>query len=337
MAYDSESDVIILFGGISYPSLNGYHVQQTWAYDFESNNWTDLQPDIQPIGRHHMGIVYDVESDRVILFGGYVSSAIDSASSETWAYDYNSNSWELMEPERSPVGRFYGSMSYDNQADVSILYGGASEFSNNAELGDTWAYDYNSDDWVRMVPEPHPPARWRHAISYDIESETHVLFGGSFGNIFGGEARDDVCWTYDHSSDEWVNKDSNFDPDLPGPPENPLVLYDGYAMYLTWEAPSNDTGHAITGYRIYRGTESGQLTLLVETDSVLIYPDANVMPGETYFYEITAVTPVGEGEASEEFSFSIPAPLPVLEFVVGVVAVLVVIIGLVAWRRRRTH
>ncbi|MDF1540017.1 MAG: kelch repeat-containing protein [Candidatus Thorarchaeota archaeon] len=334
MVYDSESDVIILFGGMNFPSLNGYHVQQTWAYDFETNTWTNLEPAVQPIGRHHMGITYDVESDRVIMFGGYVSSALDHANGDTWAYDYNSNTWELMEPDRFPLGRFYGSMSYDNITDVTILYGGASEFANNAVLGETWSYDYNNDEWFKMEADPHPPARWRQASAYDTKTGIHVMIGGSYGDIFGGEAREDICWTYNHTNDEWTNQDGSFDPDTPGPPENLLVINEGYGIFLTWEMPVNDTGYAISGYRIYRGT-GGDLALLAETDSVLIYPDNDVMPGVTYYYSITAFTPAGEGEPSQVFAYASPVSLPIVEISIGIGVSLILIVAAIRWKRQR--
>ncbi|NIW44845.1 MAG: hypothetical protein GWN30_08790, partial [Gammaproteobacteria bacterium] len=36
MAYDSESDVIVLFGGLSD---GGVFNDETWVFDINSNNW----------------------------------------------------------------------------------------------------------------------------------------------------------------------------------------------------------------------------------------------------------------------------------------------------------
>lgn len=70
MAYDSQSDRIILFGGrvsVSYLGVNG----ETWAYDYNANVWTNRNPTYAPSARYGHAMAYDSQSDRVILFGGY--------------------------------------------------------------------------------------------------------------------------------------------------------------------------------------------------------------------------------------------------------------------------
>ena len=336
LVYDSESDIMVLFGGLDFPALFGHHIQQTWVYDFDTNNWTNMEPDVQPIGRHHTSMVYDSESDRVILFGGYVSSAPDEASSETWSYDYNTNSWNEMDSDSNIEARFYGAMAYDASSDRSILYGGAWDYSNNAGLGDTWAYDYNADSWEKMVPNPHPPERWRHSSAFRSETNEIILVSGSFGDIEGGEKKADSMWTYDYENDRWSNLDGNFVPALPGAPENPIIMiYDG-VVYLTWEPPSNETGQAITGYNIYRGTESADLELFSSLGSVLFFQDISMTPGTTYYYQITAVTPAGEGIPSVTFSAGLPASVPILEISIGVGVILLVSICFFYRRKKQT-
>jgi N-acetylneuraminic acid mutarotase len=334
MVYDSESDVIVLFGGIDFPNFLGHHIQQTWAYDFDSNNWTNMEPALQPIGRHHASMTYDSAADRVILFGGYVSSATNEASEETWSYDYNSNTWIEMDTDSNPEGRFYGALSYDAASNRSVLYGGAWEYSSyHAELGDTWAYDYESNDWEKMNPDPHPPERWRHSMVYNEVSDTIILVGGSFGSITGGESRTDAMWEYDYDNDTWSSLDGNFNPPPPGAPENPIVMtYDG-AVILTWEPPFNETGQAIMGYNVYRGTEQTNMVLYASLGPILFYQDISMSPGVTYYYSISAVTPTGEGLPSVVFTAGIPPLFPIVE--VSVVAVVgLVIIGLFIRRQR---
>jgi N-acetylneuraminic acid mutarotase len=333
MVYDSESDVIILFGGLDFPELFGHHVQQTWVYDLDTNIWTNMEPTTQPIGRHHASMTYDTESDRVILFGGYVSSAVDEASSDTWSYDYNTNTWVQMDPDSNPEGRFYGALTYDNSSDRAILYGGGWDYSTNSELGDTWAYDSNSDSWELMSPDPHPPERWRHSMTYRAADDSILLIGGSFGDIEGGERRSDAFWEYNYENDSWSNLDDGFNPSIPGAPENPLVIAIDSAFVITWEPPSNETGQAITGYNIYRGTEETSMELYASLGDVLFYQDIGMNPGITYFYSITAITPAGEGTHSEIFTVGIPAPFPIFE--VSIVTIMIIIIVLVYIRRQR--
>jgi fibronectin type 3 domain-containing protein len=78
---------------------------------------------------------------------------------------------------------------------------------------------------------------------------------------------------------------------------------------LTWTAPSNNGGATITGYLVYRGTSSGEKTLLASLDNLLTYTDHSVANGQIYYYQASAVNSVGEGPLSNEAS-AIPATTP---------------------------
>jgi parallel beta-helix repeat protein len=78
---------------------------------------------------------------------------------------------------------------------------------------------------------------------------------------------------------------------------------------LTWEPPSNDGGSPVTGYKIYKGTESGNLSLIATIGDILYYKDIGVINGNTYYYVVTALNIVGEGSPSFEID-AIPATVP---------------------------
>ncbi len=86
-------------------------------------------------------------------------------------------------------------------------------------------------------------------------------------------------------------------------PSTPMYLQsiagDGI-VYLEWSVPSYDGGAEITNYRIYRGTTSGDLTLLKVVDNILEYNDEDVTNGITYYYQVSAVNWAGEGDLSDE-------------------------------------
>jgi len=89
---------------------------------------------------------------------------------------------------------------------------------------------------------------------------------------------------------------------IPSAPQNLVARAgDGYVV-LTWEAPADDGGSSITGYRIYRGISSVDETLLTMVGNVLTYNDTGVTNGQRYYYRVSAVNVVGEGELSEEVS-----------------------------------
>src|SRR5207249_4097224 len=96
---------------------------------------------------------------------------------------------------------------------------------------------------------------------------------------------------------------------VPSTPQNLQTTSGNAQVSLSWSAPSNNGGSAITNYNIYRSTSSGTETLLATIGNVLSYADTAVTNGQTYFYKVTAVNSVGESSQSNEASAT-PAAIP---------------------------
>jgi fibronectin type 3 domain-containing protein len=77
----------------------------------------------------------------------------------------------------------------------------------------------------------------------------------------------------------------------------------GASVSLSWSFIS-DGGSPITGVNVYRGTTSGNETLLTTLGNVTSFTDSN-LPSGNYFYTVTAVNSYGEGAASTERSATI--------------------------------
>src|SRR3989442_15890746 len=84
----------------------------------------NMSPAASPLARSHHAMAYDSGSDRVILFGGYSSCCGGIALGDTWAYDFNANTWTDMTPAVAPTSRESSAMAYDSQSDRVILFGG---------------------------------------------------------------------------------------------------------------------------------------------------------------------------------------------------------------------
>jgi hypothetical protein len=200
LAYDSQSERIILFGG------NGdlMQLQDTWAYDYDTNTWTAMTPAASPKGRWGHAMAYDAESDRVILWGASEIGRLPMSEEEketVWAYDYETNTWTAIESTGGPSYRGYHTMVYHPGTDRIILFGGHSQGDVNFS-DETWAYDYNSNTWTQLTPATHPSGRRLHSMVYDEAADKMVLFGGIAGNWLKEEINDEL-WIFDPVLDEW--------------------------------------------------------------------------------------------------------------------------------------
>jgi hypothetical protein len=173
-------------------------------------------------------MVYDANSDRVVLFGGFDSSAWNNVSDETWTYHVDSNVWSQVGATVAPEARFYGEMVYDIYSDRTILFGGASSTVWD-QLGDTWSYHLDSNVWTNMGPAQHPSNRQAFAVAYDSESDRMVLWGGvSTTSWEDYEFREDHTWAYNLDSNVWSNMaesdGNNTTPETTPPPPTPILV-----------------------------------------------------------------------------------------------------------------
>ncbi|MFW9839664.1 MAG: kelch repeat-containing protein [Candidatus Thorarchaeota archaeon] len=201
MVYDSESDRFIVFGGEDGNVLN-----ETWSYDAGTNVWTEMNPSVAPPSRFAHKMVYDSESDRVIMFGGYDGTGANQLSNyfgDTWAYDFNTDTWSNITPSTSPSVRGVPSLTYDSESDKIILFGGS---AGGTAYSDTWVFDYNTVTWTEMSPSIHPDTRSRHGSAYDWESDRVVIFGGTrlgFSSTVLITETDGMIWAYDVNANTW--------------------------------------------------------------------------------------------------------------------------------------
>ena len=187
LTYDAESDRVILYGG----ALVYTTYQDTWAYDYNSNTWTEMKAQ-GPAKHLGSAMAYDTESDRSILFGGYDLDA-DVLFQDTWAYDYNSDSWSELMPEISPPNQNYHAMTYNTKADRVILWGGDTTPRDNS----VWAYDFNTNIWQQEMTSTGPDARPYHAMAYSGLADQNFMYGGK------GTGNKEM-WSYNYDSNTWT-------------------------------------------------------------------------------------------------------------------------------------
>jgi N-acetylneuraminic acid mutarotase len=217
MAYDSESDRIVLFGGEG--GFLGPSIVDTWAYDVRNNTWQNMHPSVLPPPRLSPGMTYDSEADLVILFGGNAASHA-SVLNDTWTYSLNENTWTEMTPLVSPPARLGTQMVYDAQLDKVIIFGGTTAYETYA-FNDTWTYDLNSNTWTQVATATQPVGRGLAVMAYDTKTDRVVLFGGYRVDL---DAPDNQTWTYDSFNETWAET---------APATSPAPRFDAASAYDT--------------------------------------------------------------------------------------------------------
>lgn len=98
MTFDSVSKKVILFGGIGDPDNK---LNDTWIYDYLSNDWVQDPSEVHPSGRFGHDMVFDSANQKIILFGGRNNNG--TILNDTWAYSYHESggTWELMDSSSS--------------------------------------------------------------------------------------------------------------------------------------------------------------------------------------------------------------------------------------------
>jgi hypothetical protein len=81
---------------------------------------------------------------------------------------------------------------------------------------------------------------------------------------------------------------------------------------LTWGEPSQSGNAEITGYKIYRSTNSGSSFALIGSSTGLTFTDTNLTIGQTYWYKVSAVNAHGEGDQCSAVSVTLPQTMVAL-------------------------
>ena len=171
--YDVARDRMV----ISHGFTDAGRFDDTWAFDFKTNAWTNLSPaQNRPLRRclHHAA--YDAANGQMYLYGGCSSGFGPCPQADLWSFDLARNTWTELTPKPSPAGRQHYGMAFDATRAMLVVFGG----TGNGALNDTWEYDPKLRSWrPAELAGPPPSARNRHEAAFATDSGAVLFFGGS--------------------------------------------------------------------------------------------------------------------------------------------------------------
>jgi N-acetylneuraminic acid mutarotase len=209
MAMDPESNVVVLFGGYG----NGSHLDDTWAFDPQTTHWKEISSGTSPSPRAATTLVYEPESKKLILFGGFaVGHSV--VYNDTWSYDASANTWRDLEATNPPSARASYGMAYDSERKLIVLFGG---FTERGYYNDVWVYDPRLNSWEeRLIHGDRPSPRGAMGFAYDESNDVFIMFGG-FSEL--GYFSD--TWALDLDSNAWIEREPSNHP----PPARTRMIY----------------------------------------------------------------------------------------------------------------
>ena len=194
MVFDTTSNIVVMFGGTG----NDITYDDTWIYNCSSNTWTEMVSSEHPCGRYGQCMIYDPVNDRTLLFSG---NSVEGMNPDMWEYDYVFNNWTDISQVVHPLGRKWGSMVYDSDRQMGILFGG--DCNTPEFVNDTWTYTCDGDVWVSMNPSPSPSIRASPGLAYDSTNQKVILFGGQSKESDVYISLGDT-WIYNPATNEWT-------------------------------------------------------------------------------------------------------------------------------------
>lgn len=318
-----------VFGGYGYDTTCSCDRQmsQIVRYNPSTNAVTTMGATL-PIGRAGASAVWD--GTNVYVFGGLHGSLGSPGLTDIVRYNPATDTVTTM-GAALPTGSHSASAIWDGTS--AYIFGGCCE-SITRQLSNRIVRYTPATDTVTVLPTTLPTARAETSAVWD--GANAFIFGGSDGAPTAQILRFDpgtgtvtpasallprprsgtaAAWNGSaayvvggfNPTEGTIDEIVRYTTGSPGAPRDVAASAgpDGGQVALAWRPPANPGDSPITGYRVFRGTISGGETLLLTggcsgLGAVLSCVDSGLVPGQTYYYQVSAVSDQGEGTRSSE-------------------------------------
>ncbi len=137
ISYDSDRDVIVLFGGLT---SGGVVLDDTWEYDRVLDTWQQRNIAVGstvPPARLFHGMVYDSERGVTTMYAGFDATGTGTSLGDIW--DWDGQEWTLRGPTLdgvllSELNRGKPVVVYDSARQRTVMIGGTLSDADNLVL-----------------------------------------------------------------------------------------------------------------------------------------------------------------------------------------------------------
>ena len=187
--YDSTEHRMLVFGGRYREGTSGNYTlfNSVWAFDLETESWSQVQTNAGPSARINTSVAYDPTNHRLILFGGNSSASGMAyiANDDTWILDLNTNTWSEVFTPSAPSRRLFAPALWDDERQRFVIFGGADEtafFGTVPYFGEIYSLELSGaqGQWTRL-DDPAlagPDGRFWASLTHDLERDRYIMFGG---------------------------------------------------------------------------------------------------------------------------------------------------------------
>ena len=198
MAYDANTQTVVLSGGFSLDSPIGILLNDTWTWD--GTRWTEQHPVTPAPFSDGAPTAYHASSGKAVMLSYGYDNVKNAFFSVTWTWD--GANWAKEAPLDSPPVLVQGNMVPDITGNL-ILFGGFDANNSNDYPQDTWRWD--GANWSKLPTAIGPPGRQLAEMAYDADTKEVVLFGGfACGSGFFSCTNFADTWTWDGSN--WTQR-----------------------------------------------------------------------------------------------------------------------------------
>lgn len=203
MIYEAHTGLVVLFGGFKSQSITEPPLNETWVYNYASDNWTLMDPKSSPPSRSYHSMVYHPIAERTLIWGGRPYSMRSDLT--IWIFDSRLNTWEPLPHSSGPKSRYtYSPMVYCQRSHRIIMFGGldlTGQFEGRL-VDETWLYDLGANEWIKAEGADSPHARSQHAMVFSSVAGKAIVMGGETGGAYAGEFTNDL-WLYNSLENRW--------------------------------------------------------------------------------------------------------------------------------------